>query len=555
MITNAPDPAIFHPPDEREPLDGRPLRVVAASWSDNPRKGTDVLQALGAAVDPSALRADLRRPRAGRRSPGWRVVGSAGLGGARSDSCAGMDCYVAASLDDPCSNALLEALACGLPALYRRSGGPPGARRRGRRRLRRPGRCRRRARPPRRRARRRGAAAIVVPALGEVADALPRGASGVSARRLVRAPLRRVRAGAVRLRTRDWPPFSRLFVLGDDASLGARRRGGVRHRGRAARRLPARASRLGGGARGGRSSSTRATSPRSTRWWTGSAHRLGLSYFHGRPGTPGLPGVRPRVRGAPARSRPASSASRSPTGRSRSSCSPPASTRAGCTASRSGSSSTPSRSVDPARREAARRAFGLPAQCVRRRLVPEGRVGFGDGLEPKSIKGPDVLVDALERVRARRPRPRRPPHRARPRVRPAGARATAASGSRPSDARRTRRARPGVPRARCLSSIASRQEGGPKSILESMATGVPLVTTRAGQAPDLVVGRRERAPRRRRGRRGPGRTGSHASTTTPRSSRGSARRVARTAERDVARARSRPRWEALLEGFAERADG
>ena len=37
----------------------------------------------------------------------------------------GQDCYVAPSLDDPCSNALLEALACGLPALYRRSGGHP----------------------------------------------------------------------------------------------------------------------------------------------------------------------------------------------------------------------------------------------------------------------------------------------------------------------------------------------------------------------------------------------------------------------------------------------
>ncbi len=36
-----------------------------------------------------------------------------------------MDCYVAASIDDPCSNALLEALACGLPALFRRSGGHP----------------------------------------------------------------------------------------------------------------------------------------------------------------------------------------------------------------------------------------------------------------------------------------------------------------------------------------------------------------------------------------------------------------------------------------------
>ncbi len=34
--------------------------------------------------------------------------------------------------------------------------------------------------------------------------------------------------------------------------------------------------------------------------------------------------------------------------------------------------------------------------------------------------------------------------------------------------------------------IASRQEGGPKAVLEAMATGVPLVTTRVGQAMDLV---------------------------------------------------------------------
>jgi glycosyltransferase involved in cell wall biosynthesis len=35
--------------------------------------------------------------------------------------------------------------------------------------------------------------------------------------------------------------------------------------------------------------------------------------------------------------------------------------------------------------------------------------------------------------------------------------------------------------------IASREEGGPKSVLESMASGVPLVTTRVGQAQDLVA--------------------------------------------------------------------
>jgi glycosyltransferase involved in cell wall biosynthesis len=34
--------------------------------------------------------------------------------------------------------------------------------------------------------------------------------------------------------------------------------------------------------------------------------------------------------------------------------------------------------------------------------------------------------------------------------------------------------------------VTSRQEGGPKAVLEAMASGVPLVTTRVGQAMDLV---------------------------------------------------------------------
>jgi glycosyltransferase involved in cell wall biosynthesis len=37
----------------------------------------------------------------------------------------------------------------------------------------------------------------------------------------------------------------------------------------------------------------------------------------------------------------------------------------------------------------------------------------------------------------------------------------------------------------CL--VTSRQEGGPKTVLEAMASGVPLVTTRVGQAAELVA--------------------------------------------------------------------
>ena len=40
---------------------------------------------------------------------------------------------------------------------------------------------------------------------------------------------------------------------------------------------------------------------------------------------------------------------------------------------------------------------------VRRRFVSEGRCGLGEGLEPKTIKGPDTLVAVLEQARARIP--------------------------------------------------------------------------------------------------------------------------------------------------------
>jgi glycosyltransferase involved in cell wall biosynthesis len=123
VITNAPDPAIFRPATGREPLDGRPLRVVAVSWSDNPRKGTDALRALAARIDPRRFELTYVG-RAPEGLAGWKLVAPIA-----SQELAvllrGQDCYIAASLDDPCSNALLEALACGLPALYRRSGGHP----------------------------------------------------------------------------------------------------------------------------------------------------------------------------------------------------------------------------------------------------------------------------------------------------------------------------------------------------------------------------------------------------------------------------------------------
>ncbi|HEX6702076.1 MAG TPA: glycosyltransferase family 4 protein [Gaiellaceae bacterium] len=121
VIPNAVDPAIFFPA-EREPPRRR-LKLIATSWSDNPRKGAGALERIARRLDPARFELTFVGRTAVDLGPA-RVVPPRG-----SREVAALlrahDAYVAASLNDPCSNALLEALACGLPALYARSGGHP----------------------------------------------------------------------------------------------------------------------------------------------------------------------------------------------------------------------------------------------------------------------------------------------------------------------------------------------------------------------------------------------------------------------------------------------
>ena len=123
VIRNSVDPAIFFPPTEREPLTGRRPRLVATSWSDNPRKGADALAWLDRHLDWNRYEMTFvgRAPAAFGRIRMLGPVGSEQV----ADLLRSHDVYVASSLDDPCSNAVLEALACGLPVVYRRSGGHP----------------------------------------------------------------------------------------------------------------------------------------------------------------------------------------------------------------------------------------------------------------------------------------------------------------------------------------------------------------------------------------------------------------------------------------------
>ena len=123
LIPNAPDPEIFHPPAAWNALEGRRLRVIATSWSDNPRKGADVLEWLDSHLDEDELEVTF----AGRTETKFeriRVVGPL-ASQELAELLRAQDVYLAASRDDPSSNALLEGLACGLPAAFLRSGGHP----------------------------------------------------------------------------------------------------------------------------------------------------------------------------------------------------------------------------------------------------------------------------------------------------------------------------------------------------------------------------------------------------------------------------------------------
>ncbi len=120
VIPNAVDPAIFHPPRERAPLDGRRVRLISTSWSDNPNKGALVYRELERRLDWSRFEYTFvgRSPVAFERIRVVPPVDSREIAHLQRAH----DVFVFASLHESCSNALLEALACGLPALYVDSG-------------------------------------------------------------------------------------------------------------------------------------------------------------------------------------------------------------------------------------------------------------------------------------------------------------------------------------------------------------------------------------------------------------------------------------------------
>jgi glycosyltransferase involved in cell wall biosynthesis len=299
---------------------------------------------------------------------------------------------------------------------------------------------------------------------------------------MVAPPARLVARSLVRARTLGWSDFSHLFPVSDVGGWSVEED---------AERLAATAGRLGydvgpsGWARFASRQSVFLTShfdALSVRWLD-SSHRLATAYLHGRPGTPGFPEfddafemlrrrhdriARVQVTHAemhelvlaagvdPAR------VFRIPIGVDLDTFPP----------------------VAADARALARSRLGVPASAVVVGSFQKDGVGWGEGLEPKLVKGPDVFVATVREARERVPEllvlltgPARGYVRHELELLGIPYRHVHA------------RSRSELARLYDVLDayvVASRQEGGPKAVLESMAAGVPLVTTRVGQAPELV---------------------------------------------------------------------
>lgn len=140
--------------------------------------------------------------------------------------------------------------------------------------------------------------------------------------------------------------------------------------------------------------------------------------------------------------------------------------------------------ADAAVRSTAKKRLGVPDDRLCIGSFQKDGVGWGEGIEPKLIKGPDVFLEAVRLIAREQP----------VFVLLTGpARGYVKAGLE----------RLGVPyrhvflddylkiiecyHALDLYLMTSREEGGPKSIMESMSSGTPIVATRCGMVEDLLM--------------------------------------------------------------------
>ena len=123
IIHNSVDSGIFHRQGRIAFDPCRKIRLISSSWSDNVRKGGPIYKWIENNLDWDRFQYTF----VGNSSETFTHIKQVAPvpSGELAELLRQHDIYITASSNDPCSNAVIEALACGLPVLYFDDGGHP----------------------------------------------------------------------------------------------------------------------------------------------------------------------------------------------------------------------------------------------------------------------------------------------------------------------------------------------------------------------------------------------------------------------------------------------
>lgn len=124
IIMNAPDLDIFYPLENKRLQKGNEkIKLIATSWAPNIRKGFNIYKFLDDKLDFNRYEMTFvgNSPIQFKNIKWIKPVPSRDI----AKILRGHDMFIIASRNDPCSNSLIEALHCGLPAVARNDGGHP----------------------------------------------------------------------------------------------------------------------------------------------------------------------------------------------------------------------------------------------------------------------------------------------------------------------------------------------------------------------------------------------------------------------------------------------
>jgi hypothetical protein len=121
-ILNAPDGSVFHAGGTPKAASSK-IRIIASSWSANPRKGFHFLKHIDENLDFGRYAFTFvgNAPLTFKNIVHIKPLGSSEL----AEELRRNDIYFSGSMNDSCPKALIEAMHCGLPAVALRSGGQP----------------------------------------------------------------------------------------------------------------------------------------------------------------------------------------------------------------------------------------------------------------------------------------------------------------------------------------------------------------------------------------------------------------------------------------------